>query len=64
MKGCNERVTDWENLDSNMSIAMTYGSELAGDFGTVPCGKPIVWDGKCDEHKKERRKNTEDRRKK
>lgn len=61
---CTERIFDRENLESNMAIWNTYGSELAGDFGTKPCGKPTVWgQNYCWKHKKERRVRTEDRRK-
>ena len=33
MAGCDVMVFDHENADANLSIANTYGSELAGDFG-------------------------------
>lgn len=56
MSGCNEMVFDHENADSNLSIAMTYGSELAGNFGMKECGQPAVRGGKCEQHKVERRK--------
>ncbi len=55
MAGCDEMVFDREHADENMSIARTYG-ELAGNFGMIPCGKPVVRDGKCEDHKVERRK--------
>jgi hypothetical protein len=60
--GCQERVFDWENYEENKAIWNTYGSELAGDFGTKLCGAPIVWGERCEQHKKERRSG-EDRRK-
>jgi hypothetical protein len=56
MSGCNELVFDHENADSNASIAATYGSELAGNFGMKECGKPVVRAGKCEQHKVDRRK--------
>jgi len=62
MAGCNEQVLDWEHAEENMSIASTYGSELAGNFGMTDCGQPVVWGGKCKQHKIERRKNSSDRR--
>jgi len=55
-EGCNERVYDWENHEANLAIWNQYGSELAGNFGTKPCGGPVVWGGKCDKHKVERRR--------
>ena len=55
--GCDEMVFDHENADSNASIAATYGSELAGNFGMKECGKVVVRAGKCEQHKIERRKN-------
>lgn len=57
MSGCNERVFDYEHAAENESIWNTYGSELAGDFGTKACGEPVVRDGKCEKHKVERRKS-------
>lgn len=56
MNGCNKMVFDHENADENLSIAAQYGSELAADFGMKECGKPVVRDGKCEQHKVERRK--------
>ena len=61
--GCDERVFDRENYQENLSVWSQYGSELAGDFGTKPCGRPVVWGGKCEEHKVERRKGGRGRRK-
>jgi hypothetical protein len=52
---CEEMVLDLENTDSNVQVAHSYGSELAGNFGLIPCGKPVVWGGRCEEHKVERR---------
>jgi hypothetical protein len=57
MAGCDVMVFDHENADANLSIANTYGSELAGDFGMIPCGEPVVRGGKCEKHKVERRKS-------
>jgi hypothetical protein len=54
-EGCLERVFDAENEHENRLIWEQYGSELAGDFGTKLCGKPVVWGGRCEEHKVERR---------
>ena len=62
MVGCDKLVFDFENADANMGIASTYGSELAGNFGMIPCGQPVVRDGLCEEHKIERRQG-KDRRK-
>jgi hypothetical protein len=56
MSGCDERVFDHEHYEENLAIWNTYGSELAGDFGTKLCGKPVVRAGKCEQHKVERRK--------
>lgn len=42
--------------------ANSYGSELAGNFGMILCGDPVVWGGKCKQHKIERRKRSGDRR--
>ena len=61
-EGCDERVFDWDNYRENLSTWNQYGSELAGDFGTKRCGKPVAWGGKCEEHKVERRSG-KDRRK-
>ena len=52
---CVELIFDAENADSNTATWNTYGSELAGGFGVKYCGKPVVWDGRCEEHKIERR---------
>lgn len=62
-KGCIERVFDHENAAQNMAIWKEYGSELAGDFGTKLCGKPVVWGDRCEEHKVERRKGKDRRQK-
>jgi len=62
MAGCDKMIFDWENADANMIIAHTYGSELAGNFGMKECGAPVVWGGKCEQHKVERRKGKSDRR--
>lgn len=62
MAGCNQMVFDYENAAENMKIWNEYGSELAADFGMKPCGKEVVRDGKCEEHKVERRKGKKDRR--
>jgi hypothetical protein len=64
MSGCDKKVFDWENEKENTAIWNTYGSELAGDFGMKLCGKPVVWGGRCEEHKVERREGTERRREK
>lgn len=45
-----------------MGIANTYGSELASNFGMIDCGQPVVWGGKCEIHKVERRGGTDRRR--
>ena len=50
-------VFDHEHAAENQAIWNEYGSELAGDFGMIPCGKPVVRDGKCEQHKVERRKS-------
>ena len=55
MSGCDELVFDREHADENLSIANTYGSELAGNFGMIECGEPVVRGGKCEMHKVERR---------
>jgi hypothetical protein len=60
--GCDERVFDHENYQENLAIWNMYGSELAGDFGTKRCGRPVAWGGKCEEHKVERRKGGRGRR--
>lgn len=57
MGGCNKMVFDWEHAAENMAIWEQYGSELAGNFGMKECGKLVVRDGKCEEHKIERRKS-------
>jgi len=62
-EGCLEQVFDEEHYAENLSIWNTYGSELAGDFGTTLCGKPVVWGYRCEEHKVERRSG-KDRREK
>jgi len=62
MAGCDELVMDWEHYEENMTIANAYGSELAGNFGMILCEQPVVWGGKCELHKRERRKSSGDRR--
>jgi hypothetical protein len=62
MAGCNVMVFDHAHAKENQAIWDEYGSELAADFGMIPCGKPVVRDGKCEEHKVERRKGNGDRR--
>ena len=62
MAGCDTMVFDEENAEWNLEVWNTYGSELAGDFGFVPCGKPVVWGGKCEDHKVERRNGWDRRR--
>jgi hypothetical protein len=54
-EGCLEWVFDRENAADNERVWNTYGSELAGNFGTKLCGKPVVWGERCEEHKIERR---------
>ena len=61
-KGCLERVFDAEHEKENRSIWEEYGSELAADFGTKPCGKPVVRGDRCEKHKVERRTGEGDRR--
>ena len=61
-EGCDSLMLDWKNHQENLSIWNRYGSELGGSFGTKRCGKPVVWGGKCEEHKVERRSG-KDRRK-
>ena len=52
---CNQAVIDTKNLSDNLLIAEKYGSELAGDFGMIPCGRPVAWGDKCILHAKDRR---------
>lgn len=62
---CNEMVDDDVNRDLYLGIAMDYGSEVSyGNFGKKRCGKPVVWGGKCEQHKVERRSGKDRRRKK
>jgi hypothetical protein len=51
---CTAMIFDRENAATNRAIAETYGSELAGNFGMIPCGKPTIRNGKCMEHQPER----------
>ena len=52
---CLEKIFDNENAAENIAIWNQYGSELASDFGTKLCGKPVVWGNRCEQHKQERR---------
>lgn len=60
-KGCQHKVFDRKNAASNTAIAATYGSELAADFGMIPCGKDVTWAERCMLHAPERRGNKERR---
>lgn len=55
-------VFDHVNATENHAIWNEYGSELAADFGMIPCGRAVVRDGKCEVHKVERRKGYGNRR--
>lgn len=60
--GCKKLVFDRKNAARNESIANMYGSELAGDFGKIFCGKPIVYNERCSEHLVDRRIGPQNRR--
>lgn len=61
MSGCIEKIFDREHEVENRKIWEEYGSELAADFGTVPCGKLILYNNRCKEHAKNRRSGNERR---